>query len=69
MTAEIHQGVVTHYRPQVASMRPRSNDRGNEAAGVPPTQVIDLASMRPRSNDRGNTGGTLHVNRIPGLLQ
>ena len=38
-----------------ASMRPRSNDRGN-ADATAKTITDRVASMRPRSNDRGNPG-------------
>ena len=53
MTAEMQRAARVIAAFRVASMRPRSNDRGN--IDQPTQLVVSLhASMRPRSNDRGN---------------
>ena len=44
---------VEPYAARVASMRPRSFDRGNQAVAEVKEEIIS-ASMRPRSFDRGN---------------
>ena len=53
MTAEIKKVLRDLARKLRASMRPRSNDRGNHLQR-PLHQGDCQASMRPRSNDRGN---------------
>ena len=53
MTAEITLGLALVTRNRPASMRPRSNDRGNPNERLGSRNGF-LASMRPRSNDRGN---------------
>ena len=53
MTAEIRIVADERTRIQIASMRPRSNDRGNQSFSVEHADLF-VASMRPRSNDRGN---------------
>ena len=60
MTAEIargQRGTSAFLTASHASMRPRSNDRGNEReeGSVADQRSGVTASMRPRSNDRGNT--------------
>ena len=55
-------------RLQRASMRPRSNDRGN--AAIRPYQLASiLASMKPRSNDRGNDWDLVILDESHYLLQ
>ena len=53
MTAEIRPPPGRVYDDAGASMRPRSNDRGNMESRML-TVESKVASMRPRSNDRGN---------------
>ena len=53
MTAEIPYPVIQLHLHHPASMRPRSNDRGN-VTGNGQLTIYQGASMRPRSNDRGN---------------
>src|SRR5579884_3034721 len=58
MIAEIWEEVYYPDREDLASMGPRSNDRGNVAV-YPPGEKQLHASMGPRSNDRGNLAHTL----------
>jgi len=53
MTAEITWKPDWLRAYELASMRPRPNDRGNKIVVVRPLPK-DAASMRPRPNDRGN---------------
>ena len=63
MIAEIPGRAVTASDPgNYASMRPRSDDRGNRDRYFPYVCAMDEASMRPRSDDRGNTvGAGVHI--------
>ena len=59
MIAEIGQtaAIDAEHRVTGASMRPRSDDRGNNVNGTAmlPSGLSEIASMRPRSDDRGNS--------------
>ena len=54
MIAEMTQAAGVYSVRMKASMRPRSDDRGNSGClhGIPEDRR--RASMRPRSDDRGN---------------
>ena len=68
MTAEIRLRLPDQERGLVASMRPRSNDRGNFKFGFA-HRIAWRASMRPRSNDRGNIDGEEETEAEAYLLQ
>ena len=68
MIAEITWEVNLSRGADKASMRPRSDDRGNVADAVHGRGQI-LASMRPRSDDRGNFDQTREYMAIGALLQ
>src|SRR6266404_2112896 len=53
MIAEMGALELVEPKPKLASMRPRSDDRGNHS-GLGAADLVDQASMRPRSDDRGN---------------
>ena len=54
-----------------ASMRPRSDDRGNDRASGHAEVRHRVASMRPRSDDRGNSAypTQLIFNNLPSRLR
>ena len=53
MIAEMNLMNLIQSYVQVASMRPRSDDRGNQCDQII-ASLSEQASMRPRSDDRGN---------------
>ena len=58
MNAEVGLGIVSIVGNRLASMEPRSRERGSLPISVTIHSGPGAASMEPRSRERGSTTGT-----------